>query len=198
MDGPVPGRPASPCRPWSRCRICRGRQSRAGLRRRASRQRSRLCKRPGLKRQSLQATPGMAAQKYILTAEGIYKNSASQRGVSEKRPEIAGAEPVSAALRKPGMTPSIKGRGIYAGRHHGRALSMGQEKRKRLRQTCGQQRLPADKKPSIFHASNGLRDAVKDPQGITMCKLHSNHLCCVHTDYLVSIKFYLENVKKDN
>ena len=57
----------------------------------------------------LQATPGMAAQKYILTAEGIYKNSASQRGVSEKRPESAGAEPVSAALRNPGMTPSIKG-----------------------------------------------------------------------------------------
>ena len=41
----------------------------------------------------------MAAQKYILTAEGIYKNSASQRGVSEKRPESAGAELVSAALR---------------------------------------------------------------------------------------------------
>lgn len=109
MDGPVPGRPASPSRPWSRCQICRGRQGRAGLRRRSSRQRSRLCEWPGLKRQSLQATPGMAAQKYILTAEGIYKNSASQRGVSEKRPEIAGAEPVSAALRKPGMTPSIKG-----------------------------------------------------------------------------------------
>ena len=75
---------------------------------------------------------------------------------------------------------------------------MGQEKRKRLRQTCGQQRLPAGKKPGIFRASNGLWEAVKDPQGITMCKLHSNHLCCVHTDYLVSIKFYLENVKKDN
>ena len=52
---------------------------------------------------------GLAAQKYILTAEGIYKNSASQRGVSENRPESAGAEPVSAALGKPGMTPSIKG-----------------------------------------------------------------------------------------
>ena len=69
---------------------------------------------PGPKRQSLQAVSGLAAQKYILTAEGIYKNSASQRGVSEKRPESAGAEPVSAALRKPGMTPSIKGpRDLY-------------------------------------------------------------------------------------
>lgn len=151
MDGPVPGRPASPSRPWSRCRICRGRQSRAGLRRRSS-----------------------------------------------NRPESAGAEPVSAALRKPGMTPSIKGPRDLCGPASWAGLIRWSEKRKRLRQTCGQQRLPAGKKPSIFHASKGLREAVKDLQGITMCKLHSNHLCCVHTDYLVSIKFYLENVKKDN